>query len=115
MEQYQELARELITDHISDVKGWDSKKTTLEILEDLLDDTENVFGNLDGSRTCNTWEAEQFINKSNAIFDSEIVDLFESIDENYLSDTLKRGPETFDVVTLELVAPQVIQEMIEEL
>ena len=112
MENYKKLARELIEDHISDVIGWDKTKTRKEVLTALEEDSQDVFGNLSGSRTCNTWKAQQFINKSNAIFDDEIINLYESMGDDYLSETLKRGAETFDVVTLELVAPQVIAEML---
>ena len=112
MENYKKLVKELIEDHISDVIGWDKTKTRNDVLTALQDDTENVFGNMDGSRTMSTYKAQQFINKSNAIFDDEIIDLYSDLGEDYLSETLKRGAETFDVVTLELVAPQVIAEML---
>lgn len=114
MENYKTLAQELIEDHITDVTGWDKTKTRKDVLEALQDDTENVFGNIDGSRTMSTYDAEQFINKSNAIFDDYIIDLYNDLGDDYLSETLKRGAETFDVVTLELVAPQVIAEMLGE-
>lgn len=116
MEDYKKLCKGLIEDHISDIQGYEGSKskTRKEILTDLLDDTENVFGNMDGSRTCNRWEAQQFLNKSNAIWDTDIHDLFESIDENYFFDCLKRGAETLDVVILELLSNQVINEMLKE-
>jgi len=114
MEDYKKLAQELIEDHITDVIEWDKTKTRNDVLTALQDDTENVFGNIDGSRTCNTWKAQQFIDKSGAIWDSEILDLFSDLGDDYLFKTLKRGAETFDVVTLELVAPQVIAEMLGE-
>lgn len=114
MEAYEKLVRELIEDHISDVQGWDKTKTRKDILEALQEDTENVFGNLDGSRTCNTYEAERFIDKSGAMWDSEIHDLFDEIDDDYFFETLKRGAETLDVVICELLAPQVIDEMLQE-
>ena len=114
MEQYKELARELIEQHIEDVQSWDETATREDILTKLADgETEDIFGNMTGSRTCSTYEAEQFIKKSNAIFDKEIIDLYNDIDDEYMERTLKRGAEVFDVVTLELVAPQVIGEMIE--
>ena len=113
MEQYKKLAKELIEQHIEDVQSYEPEKTRREILEGLQDDTENVFGNIDGSRTCNTYEAEQFINNSNAVFDEDIIDLYNDIDGNYMSETLKRGAEIFDVITLELIAPEVINEMME--
>jgi len=118
MEDYKKLCRELIEDYISDVQGWDGTKTRKErkeALEALQEDTENVFGNIDGSRTCNTYEAQQFIDKSGAIWDTDIHELFEELGEDYFLQTLKRGAETLDVVICELVAPQVIAEMLEEL
>lgn len=113
MEAYTELCKELIEQHIEDVQGWDKSKTRQEILENLLEDTENVFGNIDGSRTYSTWEAEQFITKSGAIWDEDIHALFENIGENYFSECLKRGPEVLDVVILELLSNQVISGMLE--
>lgn len=113
MEDYKKLCKELIEDHISDVQGWDKAKTRKEILEALLDDTENVFGNIDGSRTMSTYEAQQFIDKSGAIWDSDIHDLFDGIGDDYFFDCLKRGAETLDVVILELLSNQVINEMLE--
>ena len=112
MENYKTLALGLINDHIDDVQGWDKNKTRLDILNDLLDDTQNVFGNLDGSRTCNTWQAQKFINESGAIWDEDIRALFDDIDDNYFAKTLARGAETLDVVILELLASQVIGEEI---
>jgi hypothetical protein len=113
MEDYKKLVRELIEDHINDVQGWDKTKTRKDILEALQDDTENVFGNIDGSRTCNTYEAQQFIDKSGAIWDDEILDLFSGLGDDYFTETLKRGAETLDVVICELVAPEVITKMLE--
>lgn len=114
MEDYKKLCKGLIEDWVSDVQGWDKTATREQILKDLLDDTQNVFGNLDGSRTCNTYEAQQFINKSGAIWDDDILDLFSGIGSNYFSETLKRGAETLDVVILELLSHQVIDEMLKQ-
>lgn len=113
MQDYTKLCKELIEDHIKDVQGWDDTKTRKEILNDLYDDTQNVFGNLDGSRTCNTYEAQQFIDKSGAIWDEEILALFSDIGDDYFLETLKRGAETLDVVILELLSGYVIGEMLE--
>ena len=113
MNDYIKLCNDLIDDHISDVKGYEKNKTEKDILNELLDDTGNVFGNIDGSRTYNTYEAEQFLNNSGAMFDDDIRGLFEQIDENYFYETLKRGAEVLDVVILELLAPQVINERLE--
>lgn len=113
MEAYQKLVRELIEDHISDRLNWDKKLTRGDILRELAEDHEDVFGNLTGSRTCNTWEAQKFIDESGAIWDDEIMDLFAGLGDDYFTETLKRGAETLDVVICELVADQVIYEMAE--
>jgi hypothetical protein len=113
MQDYKTLVKELIEDHITDVIGWDKTKTRNEVLTELLDDTQDVFGNMTGSRTCNTYESQQFIDKSGAIWDDEILDLFADLGDDYFTETLKRGAETLDVVICELVAPQVIAEMLE--
>ena len=116
MEDYKKLCRELIEDHITDVMGWDKEATRKSVLLDMQENgNENVFGNIDGSRTCNTYEAQQFIDKSGAIWDTDIHELFEELGEDYFLQTLKRGAEILDVVICELVAPQVIAEMLEEL
>lgn len=114
MEDYKKLVKELIEDHIKDTISWDNTKTRKDVLEALQEDTENVFGNIDGSRTYSTYEAQKFIDKSGAIWDTDIHDLFDELGENYFFETLKRGAETLDVVICELVASQVINEMVEE-
>lgn len=114
MEDYKNLARELIEEHIADQLDGGYADNREEVLKALQDDTENVFGNYDGSRTMSTYEAQQFIDKSGAIWDDDIHDLYSEMGDDYMSATLKRGAETFDVVTLELVAPQVIAEMLED-
>lgn len=112
MEDYKKLVRELIEDHLGDTVP-EYQATRREALEALRDDHDDVFGNMTGSRTCNTYEAQQFIDKSGAIWDEEILDLFADLGDDYFTETLKRGAETLDVVICELVADQVIGEMLE--
>lgn len=113
MENYKTLVRELIEDHLNDTVPT-YIETRAEALEALRDDHEDVFGNMTGSRTCNTYEAQQFITNSGAIWDDEILGLFEMIGDDYFTETLKRGAETLDVVICELLADQIIEEMIDE-
>ena len=113
MEAYKKLAEHLIDEHVADTKAYEADKPRRVILEELLEDTQDVFGNMSGSRTMSTEKAKQFITESGAVFDDEIAELYQELGESYFADTLKRGAETFDVVTLELVAPQVINEMLE--
>jgi hypothetical protein len=110
MQDYTKLCNDIIDDYISDVKGYEKDKSEKDILNELLENTGDVFGNMTGSRTCNTYKAEQFLNKSGAMFDDDIRAMFDDIDENYFYETLKRGAEVLDVVILELLAPQVINE-----
>lgn len=112
MENYKKLVRELIEEHLNDAVPT-YIETRREALEALRDDTQNVFGNIDGSRTCNTYEAQQFIDKSGAIWDEDIHELFDGGGGDYFGETLARGAEVLDVVICELVAPQVISEMME--
>lgn len=111
MEDYKKLVTELIEDHIEDVRNWDATKTRGDVLKDLAEDHGDVFGNMTGSRTCSTYESQQFIDKSGAIWDDEILDLFAGLGDDYFTETLKRGAETLDVVICELVADQVIYDM----
>ena len=117
MNDYTKLCKKLIEEHITDTVSWSLQngetKSREEVLNDLLDDTQNVFGNIDGSRTYSTYEAQQFIDKSGAIWDDDILDLFSEIGDDYFTSTLKRGAETLDVEILELLAPQIISEMLE--
>lgn len=114
MEDYKTLVTDLINDHVAEQVGNGYASNRLEVLESLADDHENVFGNLDGSRTCSTWEAQQFIDKAGAIWDDDILNLFADLGDDYFTETLKRGAETLDVVICELIADGVIYEMIEE-
>lgn len=114
MENYKKLVRELLEDHISDTQNWDKTKTRKQILEDLQENgNDNIFGNMDGSRTCSTWEAQQFIDKSGAIWDDDILSLFSDLGDDYFTDCMKRGAETVDVVICELVSYEVISDMID--
>ena len=112
MEDYKKLCRELIEDHITDVMGWDKEATRKSVLLDMQENGNgDVFGNMTGSRTCNTYEAQKFIDESGAIWDDDIRDLFDEISDEYFGESLKRGAETLDVVILELLSYQVIDEM----
>jgi len=114
MDNYKKLAKELIEDHITDTLSYNKDETRRQVLLDMQENgNEDVFGNMSGSRTCNTYEAQQFIDKSGAMWDDEILDMFNDLGEDYFTQTLKRGAETLDVVILELLSSQVISELLE--
>ena len=113
MKDYTELCKELLEDEIADQISYDKKLTRQKVLQNILDNgTEDIFGNMTGSRTCNTYEAEQFINKSGAMFDDDILEMFSELGDDYFTETLKRGAEILDVVILELLSNQIINEML---
>lgn len=114
MEYYKELVRGLILDEIQERIDYDKDETRATVMQSFRDNGyDNLFGNIDGSRTCNTYEAQQFIDKSGAIWDDEILDLFNSLGDDYFTETLKRGPEVLDVVICELVADGVLWDIAE--
>jgi hypothetical protein len=115
MNDYTQLCKDLLEDEIAEQISYDKSLDRDVILRSILHNgTEDIFGNMTGSRTCNTYEAEQFINKSGAMFDDDIIDMFNELGDDYFTDTLKRGPETLDVVILELLSNQIINEMLGE-
>jgi hypothetical protein len=115
MESYKQLCKQLIEEHIEEVKEEDNEKTTEQILQDMLDNgNDDVFGNISGSRTFDAEEAKQFIYESGALYDDEILALFDQVGDRFLKQTLSRGAEVLDVTILELLSHQVINEMLEE-
>ena len=114
MDKYQKLVRELIEEEIKERQQWDSSKSRADIMQEFRDNGfDNLFGNIDGSRTYSTYEAQKFIDESGAIWDDEILDLFAGLGDDYFTETLKRGAETLDVVICELVADGVLWELAE--
>lgn len=112
MESYKKLTRDLIDQEIGEYMTWNEGATRGDAMKHMADNGfDNLFGNLDGSRTCNTYEAQKFIDESGAIWDEEILDLFADLGDDYFTETLKRGAETLDVVICELVANGVLYDM----
>jgi len=112
MEHYKTLVRDLIEQEIGEYMTWNEGSTREDALKSMADNGfEDLFGNISGSRTYSTYDAQQFIDKSGAIWDEDIHALFEDIDTGYFESTVKRGAETLDVVICELVATGVLYEM----
>lgn len=112
MESYTKLVRDLIDQEIGEYMTWNDGATRADAMQHMADNGfEDLFGNISGSRTCNTYEAQKFIDESGAIWDEEIIDLFADLGEDYFTETLKRGAETLDVVICELVGQRELYEM----
>lgn len=116
MEDYKKLVRELIEQEIGEYTTRNEGATREDAIRHLDENGfEDLFGNISGSRTCSTHKAQEFIDKSGAMWDDEIHELFDEIDKGYFEDTLKRGAETLDVVICELVASRyVLGDMAQE-
>lgn len=116
MENYKKLVRELIEQEIDEYTTWNENSTREDAIR-YMDENgfEDLFGNISGSRTYSTKKAQDFIDKSGAIWDEEIHELFNEVEEGYFENTLKRGAETLDVVICELVASHyVLGDMAQE-
>ncbi len=112
MESYKKLTRDLIEQEIGEYMTWNEGATRGDAMKHMSDNGfEDLFGNMTGSRTCNTYEAQKFIEESGAIWDEEIINLFADLGDDYFTETLKRGAETLDVVICELVANGVLYDM----
>ena len=108
MEHY----KQIILDKLEDLAGED--RTRAEILKAWANgETENDFGNYDGSRTYSTWQAEEDLKAAGFPFDEDLNALFESVGYN-MANLLSRGPEAIDVIICELLAPQVASEELEK-
>lgn len=112
MESYKKLTRDLIEQEIGEYMTWNDGATRADAMKYMADNGfENLFGNIDGSRTYNTYAAQKFLEESGALFDDDIRDLFNDISDTYFAETLARGAETLDVVICELVGQRELYEM----
>lgn len=106
METYKDIIKAKLQDITAD--GYETKEQILARWAD--GDTQDDFGNLSGSRTCNTYEAEQTLLKAGFPFNAEINDLLDEVGYN-MGNLLARGAETIDVIICELLAPQMVDEL----
>ena len=112
MENYKKLVSDLIEQNIEEYITWNEGATRADAVKHMdVNGFDNLFGNIDGSRTCSTYEAQKFIDEAGAIWDEEIRELFDEMGDDYFTETLKRGAEVFDVVICELVANGVLYEI----
>ena len=107
MEHY----KKIILDTLEELEG--DGRTREEILKAWAEgETEDDFGNMSGSRTFSTYQAEEDLKAAGFPFDEDINSLFEEVGYN-MAELLERGPEVVDVIICELLAPQVAAELLE--
>lgn len=111
MEEYTKLVTDILEEAIED-RMRDYEETRAEAIEHFEDNGfDNLFGNMDGSRTCSTYEARKMLDDSGALWDEEIIDLFNELGDDYFAESVKRGPETLDVIICELLGMRVLSEL----
>ena len=98
MENYKKLVGDLIEQNIDEYITWNKGATRADAVKHMGENGfEDLFGNISGSRTCSTYEAQKFISEAGGVWNEEIRELFDEMGEEYFDKTLKRGAEVFDV------------------
>lgn len=105
MDYYKNEIKEILQNLIAE--GYETKEEILKRWED--GDTQDDFGNMTGSRFCNTWKAEEALKEAGFPFNEELNNLL--TDCGYDFSILDRGAEVVDVILCELVVPYVIEEL----
>lgn len=105
MEYYKKVIKDTLDDIVAE--GYETKEEVLKRWED--GDTQDDFGNMTGSRFCNTYKAKEALKEAGFPFDEELNALLEEVGYNF--DILNRGAEVVDVILCELAVPYVINEL----
>lgn len=105
MEHYTEI----IKNRLEDLTG--DGRTREEILKDWSEgNTEDDFGNLSGSRTFSTYQAQKDLEEAGFPWDDEINQLLGEGGYN-AGELVEKGAEIVDVIICELLAPIVADEL----
>lgn len=105
MEYYKKVIKDTLDDIVAD--GYETREEVLKRWED--GDTQDDFGNMTGSRFCNTYKAEEALKEAGFPFDEELNALLEEVGYNF--NILNRGAEVVDVILCELAVPYVVNEL----
>lgn len=107
MEHY----KQIILDRLEDLTA---DRPRAEILKAWAEcETGDDFGNMSGSRTFSTWQAEEDLKAAGFPFNDDINELLEDVGYN-MGELLERGPEVIDVIICELLAPSIAAELLED-
>lgn len=108
MEYYKKEIAGILEDIVND-----GDETREEILKRWADgDTQDDFGNMTGSRFCNTYKAQEALKAAGFPFDEELNGLLN--DCGYDLTILDRGAEVVDVIFCELIAPIYASEQLDD-
>lgn len=106
METYEQIIKDTLNDLVAC-----GDETKDQILNRWAEgDTQDDFGNMSGSRTFSTYEAEETLKQAGFPFNSEINDLLASVGYD-IGELLERGAETVDVIICELLVGSMIDEL----
>ena len=113
MDYYKNEIRETLADLVESSIGYETREEILNRWED--GDYQNDFGEIDGSRFCSTYKAQEAIKASGFPFDDEINEALNEFGYN-IGDLLEKGAETLDIVLCELalLSTNIINELREE-
>lgn len=98
MDYYKKVIKDTLEDIVAD--GYETREEVIKRWED--GDTQDDFGNMTGSRFCNTYKAEEALKEAGFPFDHDLNELLKEFDYN-VGELLERGAEVVDVVFCELV------------
>lgn len=113
MDYYKNEIRETLADLVESSIGYETRDEILDRWED--GNLGNDFGEIDGSRFCSTYKAQEAIKASGFPFDYELNEALKEFDYN-VTDLLLRGAESLDIVLCEvaLLSTNIINELREE-
>lgn len=98
MDYYKQVIRDTLDDIVND--GYETREEVLKRWED--GDTQDDFGNMTGSRFCNTCKAEEALKEAGFPWDYDLNELLKEFGYD-MGELLERGAEVVDVVLCELV------------
>jgi hypothetical protein len=113
MEYYKNEIRETLADLVESSIGYETRDEILDRWE--RGEYENDFGEIDGSRFCSTYRAQEAIKASGFPFDDELNEALKDCGCN-ITDLLAEGAERLDIVLCEitLLCSDIINELREE-
>ena len=97
MDYYKQVIKDTLDDIVAE-----GEETREQVLARWADgDTQDDFGNITGSRFCNTYKAEEALKEASFPWDYDLNELLKEFDYN-MGELMERGAEVVDVVLCEL-------------
>lgn len=111
MEYYKQVIRDTLDDIVND--GYETREEVLKRWED--GDTQDDFGNMTGSRFCNTYKAQEALKEAGFPWDYDLSELVKEFGYD-MGELVERGAEVVDVALCELVlaGTNIIEELREK-